>query len=142
VREESGFRHKLRVRYQETDQMGVVYHANYLSWFEIGRTEWIRQLGVTYAQLEEADLLLPVTDVQVKYISPARYDDEVCVHVQLVECSHVRIGFRYEIRRNDSRELLVTGTTRHVWVNEHWKPTRLDKVNPELYEQIKAEITH
>ncbi len=135
------FRYPLRVRYQETDQMGVVYHANYLTWFEIGRTEWIRALGFSYASMEEAGLLLPVTDVEVKYVQPARYDDELELQVRLVECSHIRIGFKYEIMRIRDQVLLVTGGTRHVWVNARWKPARLDRALPELYSHIKAQLT-
>lgn len=134
------FRHRLRVRYQETDQMGVVYHANYLNWFEIGRTEWIRALGTPYTCLEETGLLLPVTDLQIRYVHPARYDDEVEVLVHLAECSFVRIAFDYEIRRANDQELLVSGTTTHVWVNRSWKPVRFDKAMPELYETIRAQL--
>ena len=134
------FTHQLRVRYQETDQMGVVYHANYLNWFEIGRTEWIRQLGMPYMKLEEAGLLLPVTEVQVKYIQPARYDDLVEIEVRLTEGTHIKVGFEYAIRRAEDNILLVTGTSRHVWVNGSWKPTRLDRAHPELYSLIMDQI--
>lgn len=137
--EDKRFVHQLRVRYQETDQMGVVYHANYLNWLEIARTEWIRELGIPYSQLEEKGLLLPVTDVQIKYIQPARYDDVIDVLLRIVDYSYLRVGFEYDVYRSIDNLLLLTGTTRHVWVNRDWKPVRLDRMMPELYELISSE---
>ena len=78
--------HPLRVRYQETDQMGVVYYANYLTWFEIGRTEFVRHFGTTYREIEAKGLLLPVVDAECSYLSPARYDDRVAVCTTIAEC--------------------------------------------------------
>ncbi len=130
------FIHQLRVRYQETDQMGVVYHANYLNWLEITRTEWIRELGIPYSQLEKEGLLLPVTEVKLKYMYPARYDDRIEVHLQIVNSSYLRLDFEYEVYRVIDGLLLITGTTRHVWVNSNWKPVRLDRVMPKLYNII------
>jgi acyl-CoA thioester hydrolase len=144
---------RLRVRYQESDQMGVVYHANYLNWFEIGRTEMIRQMGYTYRKMEEQGLLLPVTGLDVKYHKPARYDDEIIIFTRIAAFSGLRLSYEYDIRRmaeapdvplnagervwshNESLpgERLVTGSTQHVWVNTDWKPVRLDKTAPELY---------
>jgi len=131
------FVHQLRVRYQETDQMGVVYHANYLNWFEIGRTEWIRNLGLPYTKLEEAGMLLPVTDIQLKYIQPARYDDLVEIQVRMADCTFLRVHFEYVITRVADGVELVRGSTHHVWVNREWKPIRIDKHMPELYVLIK-----
>lgn len=130
------FNHQLRVRYQETDQMGVVYHANYLNWLEIARTEWIRQLGISYSELEGKGLLLPVTDVQIKYIQPARYDDIIDIQLRIVDSSYLRVSFEYHVYRSTDKLLLLTGMTRHVWVNRHWKPVRLDRLMPELYDLL------
>lgn len=131
------FSHKLRVRYAETDQMGVVYHARYLDWFEIGRTEMIRECGMNYRTLEEeAGLLLPVVDASVHYSKPARYDDEIVITTRVTQFSSVRLEFAYEIRRAGVEEPLVTGATRHMWVNRQWKPARIDRVAPELYELL------
>jgi len=116
--------------------MGVVYHANYLNWFEVGRTEWIRSLGMTYADLERKGLYLPVTEAQVRYIKPARYDEWVNVGVRLSDFSHVRLGFEYEVRREEDGELLASGLSRHVWVNRAWKPVRIDREAPEFYSVI------
>ena len=85
---------------QETDQMGVVYHANYLTWFEIGRTELIRSLGYPYRKIEEKGLLLPVTEADLKFKKPARYDDLVGIYTRVSQMSNVRLQFAYEIRKN------------------------------------------
>lgn len=138
------FVHTLRVRYQETDRMGVVYHANVLNWFEIGRTEWIRSLGVPYRKLEEAGLYLPVVEAEVRFHRPALYDDVVEVRTRVTDVTPAGIAFAYEIRRRDDGadvrsaepdggELLASGRTRHAWLNARWKPCRLDRQAPEVY---------
>lgn len=148
-----------RVRYQETDQMGVVYHANYLNWFEIGRTEMIRELGLRYREMEEAGVLLPVVDLNIHYNHPARYDDFVTVFTRMTAFSPLRIDYEYEVRilgpeeygLLDSEHLsqlgelpgerLVSGNTRHVWVNRDWKPARLDKIVPKLYDALRSSLS-
>src|SRR4051812_4261863 len=84
------FTHLIRVRYHETDQMGVVYHTNYLNWFEIGRTELIRELGMTYQQIEEKGIILPLLEVGMKFKQPARYDDIICIRTRIAEYTHMR----------------------------------------------------
>lgn len=132
------FIHELRVRYQETDQMGVVYHVNYLNWFEIGRTELIRELGLPYQELEERGLLLPVTEADIKYHKPAKYDDWITVRTRIEEFTHVRLQFANEVLRGDER--LVSGGTSHMWVNSSWKPARIDRAAPDLYELLKTTV--
>jgi acyl-CoA thioester hydrolase len=144
--------HPLRVRYQETDQMGVVFHGNYLTWFEIGRTELVRHFGMSYRTIEQRGMLLPVIDLDCSYLSPARYDDLLIICTTIEQFSPIRMSFRSEVRRIREEEavpsewrgaeapgeLLVKGGTRHVWVNAEWRPSRLDKAIPELYERLKA----
>lgn len=133
-----------RVRYQETDQMGVVYHANYLNWFECGRTEMLRQLGFTYRELETRGVFLPVTEADLQFKSPARYDDIVTVYARLTSFSALRVVYEYEIKRlsedGASDQLLVSGSTSHVWLNKEWRPTRLDRALPELYHAITGTL--
>lgn len=137
-----------RVRYQESDQMGVVYHANYLSWFESGRTEMLRKLGFDYRSLEEQGVLLPVTEANLQFKSPARYDDLIAVHARLAVFSPLRVVYEYEVRRmrqdgnedSPAGQPLVTGSTSHVWVNRDFKPVRLDRVLPELYGAITGAL--
>lgn len=134
--------HHVRVRYAETDAMGVVYHANYLVWMEVGRTEFIREMGFPYSKTEELGLLLPVVEANVRYRRPAKYDDVITVYSRIESFTPSKLIFQYEIRRKTESdqeleepagELLVTGTTIHVWVNRSWSPVRIDKEAPELY---------
>ncbi|MEV3109550.1 thioesterase family protein [Paenibacillus larvae] len=134
--------HHLRVRYAETDAMGVVYHANYLIWLEVGRTEFIREMGYPYAKMEEQGLLLPVVETNLRYRRPAKYDDAITVYSRIESFTPSKIIFTYEIRRkaeaeqqneDPAGELLVIGTTVHVWINRSWNPVRIDKEAPELF---------
>jgi acyl-CoA thioester hydrolase len=114
---------RVRVRYAETDQMGVVYHANYFVWFEIGRTELLRVFGWTYRAMEAAGYALPVIAASCDYHRPARYDDELDIVTRGVLRSPVRLVFEYEIRRADER--IVTGRTEHASLNPQGRPVRL-----------------
>ena len=133
---------RLDVRYQETDQMGIVYHTNYLVWFEIGRTDFVRQMtGQKYAKWEEQyGILLPVLHAHADYHSPARYGDDIVICTRIIYLSKVRIHFGYEVYREteSGRTLLVTGETHHAWVNRDMKPVRLDRVAPEFFAQLQA----
>ncbi|MDA8227952.1 MAG: thioesterase family protein [Desulfitobacterium hafniense] len=111
----------LRVRYAETDQMGVVYHSNYLVWFEVGRSELFRDLGLPYTLFEEAGLILAVVEANCRYKQPAHYDDEVAVITTLSKFSSRMVTFTYEVYREDT--LLVVGNTSHVFINKHGRPT-------------------
>ena len=134
---------QLRVRYQETDQMGVVYHANYLNWFEIGRTELIRELGIEYIDIEKRGLLLPVTELTTKFRMPARYDDQVTVCTRIAAFSSRKLHFQSEVRLftdDPEGKLLVSGETHHVWVNREFRPVRMDKEAPELYACLEQAV--
>ncbi|KPC73798.1 MULTISPECIES: acyl-CoA thioesterase [Laceyella] len=124
---------KIRVRYQETDQMGVVYHANYLTWFEVGRTEWIRSYGISYQQMEQKGLLLPVVDIHCKYMHPARYDDEVIVRTSIADLSGGKIAFKYDVVHAETETVLCKGSSVHLWVNKEMKRVNLKQAYPELY---------
>jgi len=108
-------RSAVTVRYAETDMMGVVYHANYLPWFEIGRTALLKEIGIAYRDLETAGYRLPVLELSAKYLRPARYDDTVEVITVLREKPLVRIRLEYEVKRGE--ELLATGTTVHAFID-------------------------
>ncbi|MBZ5591861.1 MAG: acyl-CoA thioesterase [Acidobacteriia bacterium] len=121
---------RIRVRYAETDQMGVVYYANYLVWMEVGRVELCKALGFRYRDMELEDgVLLAVVEAQCRYLYPARFDEEVIIETRLAEASSRLVGFTYEIRRADNNRKLATGSTRHVFCNREMKPVRL----PEKY---------
>jgi acyl-CoA thioester hydrolase len=114
---------QVRVRYAETDQMRVVYHANYFVWFEVGRTELLRTLGWTYREMEASGFSLPVITASCQYHRPARYDDELEIVTTGALVSPVRLRFDYEIRRGDVR--IVTGRTEHASLNPQGRPVRL-----------------
>lgn len=115
---------KVRVRYAETDQMGIVYYGNYAQYFEVGRVEALRTLGFSYRSMEESGYRLPVIDLQVKYKNPARYDDELTIRTYIREVPDVRIRFEYEIK-NSQQELICSGETTLVFVDiERGRPCR------------------
>ncbi|MFC4024426.1 acyl-CoA thioesterase [Oceanobacillus longus] len=147
----------MRVQYKDTDQMGVVHHANYVSLFEVGRTEWMRNAGFAYSKMESMGLLLPVVDLNLNYLKPGRYDDVIAIFTKVSQFSKVRLQFDYEARRigdassfstqlppsgqidTPHGELLASGTTLHTWVNLEWKPVRIDRVAPEVYALLQSE---
>lgn len=121
---------RLRVRYAETDQMGVVYHANYLVWMEIGRVELCRTLGVRYRDMEEQDgILLTVASASCRFLSPARYDDEILVRTSVARASTRLLEFAYEILEAGTGRLLTTGSTTHLFCSRELRPCRI----PEKY---------
>ena len=114
------------MRYAETDQMGVAYHGHYLAWYEIGRTELMRELGCAYGELEKRDgIFFPVVEVGSRYLVPARYDDVLRVRTRLVRVGGARVRFEYELIRDDDGRLLATGFTEHASVGAHGRPVRL-----------------
>jgi len=113
---------KVTVRYAETDMMGIVYHANYLPWFEIGRTQLLKEMGISYRQLELEGYRLPVLEIAAKYLRPATYDDELEITTILEEKPLLRIRLCYEVRRG--ADLLATGTSVHAFIDREHRPTR------------------
>ena len=107
----------LRVRYAETDRMGVVYYANYLVWFEMGRSEYCRQCGFNYLELEELGYHLVVAEAMCKYRNPARYDEVVTVRTSLHTLQRRSISFRYQVLRKESGKTLVEGETKHLCID-------------------------
>ena len=130
----------IRVPYADTDGMGIVYHANYIKYFEIGRTECFRELGCPYSQFEAEGIWLPVASVRCDYKSPAIYDDLLTVNTWAGELKSATIVMAYEIYRKDTGELIVTGETKHPITDDKLKPIRLRNVRPELYDKIKESL--
>lgn len=123
---------ELRVRYAETDAMGVVYYANYLVWFELGRTEWIRAHGISYRELEERDLLLPVTHANCDYRQSAHYDDVVRIETTVERLTRARVSFAYRVLRAapGPQVLLAEGRSEHVFLSRAGTIVRLDRDSP------------
>ena len=113
----------IRVSYRDTDKMGVVYYANYFVFFEMGRTELMRQIGFTYDEMEKQGLYFPVVNAQCNYHAPAHYDDLITVETTISELKNVTVTFSYKIKCDD--KVLVTGSTKHPLVNYAFKPTRI-----------------
>jgi acyl-CoA thioester hydrolase len=124
--ESNGIRRaRVRVRYADTDQMGVTYHANYLVWFEVGRTDWLRESGWTYRHMEEAGVSLPVIEVFCQYRQPARYDDELEIQTRATLLTPVRIRFDYDVVRVADGTVAASGHSVHAALNQAGRPCRL-----------------
>jgi acyl-CoA thioester hydrolase len=115
----------VRVRYAETDKMGVVYYANYFVWFEVGRTDWLRDTGSNYRALEEDGIQLPVIEAHCEYRQGARYDDEIDIRTRAHKLSPVRIQFDYQVVRRADSMVLATGHTVHAAIDRQGRPTRM-----------------
>jgi acyl-CoA thioester hydrolase len=116
---------RVRVRYAETDQMGVAYHGNYFAWFEVGRTDLLRVLGLTYKELERDGLRLPVIEAQARFLRPAYYDDVLDIRTRVASLRGARLAFAYEVRRDGADAPLATGSTSHAAVDLAGRPRRL-----------------
>ncbi|WP_409150872.1 acyl-CoA thioesterase [Sphingobacterium sp. BS-2] len=129
------YQHHIRVRYAETDNMGYVYYGNYATYYEVARTEMLRSTGISYKQLEEMGVMLPVIELSCKFNKAAKYDDLVTINIYIREKPGIRIKFEYELF-NESGELLNTGSTQLVFVdmerNRPCKPPQIfiDKMAP------------
>ena len=117
-----------RVIYGDTDQMGVVYYANYLRWFERGRSEFLRQIGLPYANIEAAGYHFPVAEVSCRYAQSARYDDVIEIATTLVELGRVYLLFEYLISRQTDHLVLATGSTKHACVDRDGQVKRMPKM--------------
>ena len=128
-------RFTLRVRYGDTDQMGVAYYANYLRWFEIGRAELMRDLGLSYQRVEtELGVMLPVLEARCRYLKPARYDDLVTIESGVSEIRRASLTFAYRILGADG-ELLATGMTEHCFLTPEGRPTRAPQALVDLIQR-------
>ncbi len=125
---------RVRVRYAETDQMGVVYHSNYFVWFEVGRTDLLRVAGSTYRDLEKDGVFLPVIEAHCDYTQPARYDDDLEIRTAATLLSPARVAFTYEVVRPADNQIVATGRTVHAAVDRSGRPRRLP-------DRIKAHLT-
>jgi acyl-CoA thioester hydrolase len=118
-------RSRVRVRYAETDQMGIVYYANYLVWFEVGRTDWLREMGWSYRDMEADGISLPVIEARCSYHESARYDEELEVRTTSTLESPIRIQFLYEVVRATDGAKLASGMTMHAALDRSGRPRRL-----------------
>lgn len=131
---------EITVRYAETDAMGVVHHAVYPIWFEIARTDYIKALGLSYAEMEKGGIMLPVTSISVKYRIPAKYDDNLIVTAKVTRLTPARVEFAYTVNRKSDGELLTEGTSAHAFVDaKTFKPLNFKKEMPDFFEVFEKE---
>jgi acyl-CoA thioester hydrolase len=130
----------IRVRYAETDQMGVVYHANYIVWFEVGRVELLRQLGFEYRLMEqEDDCHIAVAEVRCRFKAPARYDDQILVRTRIKHLRGPLIQFAYELYHEPTHTLLAEGDSTHIVVNSRFERTTLPSKYADAFERALTE---
>ncbi|MFH1380307.1 MAG: thioesterase family protein [bacterium] len=130
----------IRIPYADVDQMGVVYYANYLVYFERGRTEFLRKIGLDYRRMEkDLSLFLPVKEVHLEYVAPVHYDDLIVIRTCIEKLGRASINFTYAIFREHKEEkILITGYTNHVFINKEWKPSRIPvKVAQKIMPHVK-----
>lgn len=124
---------RIKVRYVETDQMGVVHHSNYFVWFELGRTEYIKAQGIDYSEMEKLGVMIPVIECGCEYKTGAKYGDEIRIRTFITLLSPIRIEFKYEVIRENDNKLLAVGFSKHVFTSREFKPINLVKKYPELW---------
>lgn len=130
---ENYYESKVRVRYAETDAMGIVYHSNYYVWFEVGRGDFLRRFDMSYKQMEEMGIILPVVETHCRYRIPAQYDDLLTIRTQVKELGAVKLSFQYQVIRDLDNTLLAEGETVHAFTDKTKKPLNMKKRNSELY---------
>lgn len=137
-------RTKITVRYAETDKMGIAHHSVYPVWYEVGRTDYIKMFGMTYTQVEEAGVLMPLTNLNCSFVLPARYEDNLIIRTKVMTLSAARISFSYSVKKinDDQTETeLGYGVTEHGFIDKNtFRPCNIKKRLPQLYEQIKATL--
>lgn len=115
---------RVRVRFAETDKFGAAYHGAYFAWFEVGRTDWLRERGMTYVDLMAKGVHLPVVSTEAKFLRPVGYDDRIEIRTTLGQVTGVRIAFDYELRRENETEVLTRARTEHASVDDSGRPRR------------------
>ncbi len=124
---------KIRVRYKETDQMGVVHHSNYYTWFEVARTEFMRNAGMNYRQMEEKGVMLPLLETHCSYLKGARYDDLVTVRTWVSKYAGIRLTMEFEVIRDEDGVMLAKGSTVHAFTDNKLKPLNIKRKYPEIH---------
>ncbi len=129
---------EITVRYAETDCMGVVHHSVYPVWFEIARTDFIKEAGMSYAEMEKSGVMLPVTGISCRYRLPARYDDTLTITAEVTRLTPARIEFAYKVSKKGEAAVIAEGTSSHGFVDSStFRPLNLKKVMPELFQMME-----
>ena len=133
---------RLTVRYAETDQMGIVHHSNYPIWFEAGRTDFLKSMGMTYSAMEKSGVLLPLYEMHCQFKYPAKYEDEIVVQTSLKSVSRVRVTFFYQVIHAGDGLLLAIGETLHAFTDNELKPINAQKAIPFVFSALCQEINN
>ena len=131
------FDFEIRPRYEETDQMSVVYHGNYYRYFEVGRCEYLRALGYSYRGLEEAGIILPVVESSCRYRVPILYDQEIIIRTTIESFQGVKIAFLYQLLDKASGQLLAEGQTLHAFVGRDMRPLRISRLDKAFIKAVE-----
>lgn len=127
----------LVVRYAETDKMNIVYHANYLVYFEVGRTEFIKKIGISYSDMEKIGIMIPVIESNCKYIQGARYDDKLIIKTWIEKLTPVKVIFNYSVVREKEGIEITKGSTKHAFVDNNFKIINLKKKHPDILDKLQ-----
>lgn len=128
------------VRYAETDKMGIAHHANYPIWYEVARTDLIKKIGITYTEMEELGILVPLVELTCKYSGAALYEDELTVEARVSKVTPVKLEFEYEIYKKGCEKPINTGRTVHAMVNNKLRPVNVKKNYPDLYKKLEEAL--
>lgn len=123
----------ITVRYGETDQMGIAHHSNYAVWFEVARTDYIKNAGISYTDIEKKGIIMPLSELTCKYRQASFYEDELTIFAKVTKLTPVRVVFSYEVMRESTDTLIATGTTTHGFVSKELVPVNMKKNFPEIY---------
>ena len=129
---------KITVRYAETDQMGIVHHSNYLIWFEAGRTDFIKGSKISYSEMEEEGILIPLAESNCKYIIGAKYEDELIIKTWVKELTPIKVEFNYSVIREKDQKEIAKGSTLHVFVSKDFKIVNLKKSKISIFEKLQS----
>lgn len=131
---------KFVVRYAETDRMGIVHHSNYPVWFEAGRTDFIKKMGMPYSKIEESGFFLPLIGLSCEFKGASRYEDEVIICTSLKSITYTRIVFHYEVYVQGNSKAITMGETEHAWTDSNLKPINIKKHAPEIYSLLQEAL--
>lgn len=128
---------KIKVRYVETDQMGVVHHSKYYPWFEVARGEYITKMGMTYKQMEEEGIMMPVLESWCKYINGAKYEDNLIIKTCIEEMNPVKMIFNYNVVREKDDKIIAKGSTKHAFVDNNFQIVNIKKAKSDMWEKLE-----
>lgn len=131
----------IRVRYAETDAMGIVHHANYYLYFEVAREDLIKELGISYKEIEEMGIMMPLVETECKYIEAAKYDDELIIQAKIIELTAVKVRIKYNVIKKENNKVIAKGSTLQTFVNRSdFKIVNMKRFNNDLWKKLSESI--